>query len=533
MPDVNFHDAIGLTNRIIGTLNIDGYVMGQATVTLGADLPAYLAVKGAPIDVKIGVPGTLFEVTAISGSGNRILTITRDTQTADADYPQGTPVYLEISARTLERFRDVQFLTAVDETSKLPNSAPVSSVLVSDLSDGANVIMEGDARLTDDRDPTAHAATHELGGLDEILLENMATAETDTTLTAHPDGLGGVVWGPDLGSGGGGGGASEDYVLIQEQQAQNTNGSNITANTWQKRVLNTEVVDTASIASIASDQITLAAGTYRCRARGVVYTPQNHQMRLYNVTDSVVIAVGLSQLSQSGGNNEDVAELTCRFTLASTKTLELQHNASVAGIFGVPRNVTTEIYAEIEFWRESAPVTPGLVLLEEHIASASAQLDFTAWRDDALYDDYLIKLSNIRPVTDAVDLLMRMSTDGGSSYDSGANYGWRAFIFTTGATAVGGAEGGATSIPLNYAVGHLGNDANRSYNATIYLYAPGGANYKEVSGQILYFSQDSFRVSGNIGGSYESTTAVDALRFFMSSGNIASGTISIYGLAKS
>jgi hypothetical protein len=34
------------------------------------------------------------------------------------------------------------------------------------------------------------------------ILENLATAETDTSLVPHPDGLGGVEWGAESGGGG-------------------------------------------------------------------------------------------------------------------------------------------------------------------------------------------------------------------------------------------------------------------------------------------------------------------------------------------
>lgn len=42
------------------------------------------------------------------------------------------------------------------------------------LEDGVAVILEGDARLSDDRTPTAHAASHKSGGGDELALDELA-----------------------------------------------------------------------------------------------------------------------------------------------------------------------------------------------------------------------------------------------------------------------------------------------------------------------------------------------------------------------
>lgn len=50
-----------------------------------------------------------------------------------------------------------------------------------------------------------HASRHEDGGADELEVEDLATAETDTDLVLRPDGGGGVIWAADSGSGGGGG----------------------------------------------------------------------------------------------------------------------------------------------------------------------------------------------------------------------------------------------------------------------------------------------------------------------------------------
>src|SRR6185369_9561840 len=63
-----------------------------------------------------------------------------------------------------------------------------------------------------------------------------------------------------------------------------------------------------------------------------------------------------------------------------------------------------------------------LVWLQRQTASASAQLDFTSFLSST-YTAYLFALTNIMPATTNTNLLMRVGTGGGPTYDSGTNYG--------------------------------------------------------------------------------------------------------------
>ena len=79
------------------------------------------------------------------------------------------------------------------------------------------------------------------------------------------------------------------YVLVQDQKSSGTEGGGCTAGTWKTRDLNTEVADTASIASLASNQITLSAGTYRVRANAPGFHVDRHKARLQDGKRSVGI----------------------------------------------------------------------------------------------------------------------------------------------------------------------------------------------------------------------------------------------------
>lgn len=176
-----------------------------------------------------------------------------------------------------------------------------------------------------------------------------------------------------------------------------------------------------------------------------------------------------------------------------------------------------------------------LVLLEQHTASASATLDFTTCIS-ATYDEYLIELVNLVPATSDVALRMRMGTGGGPTYDTGANYGWGIFIWRAAGTAVTGGETGQSFIGLNYgAGGTLGINTSTNYGLSghVRLFSPGDTTlYKEVEGEVHYLDAEPFRIGATITGSYQSSTAVTAFQFYMSSGNIASGIIRVYGIAK-
>lgn len=169
-----------------------------------------------------------------------------------------------------------------------------------------------------------------------------------------------------------------------------------------------------------------------------------------------------------------------------------------------------------------------MVFLAEQTASSSAQLDFTTGIS-ATYESYVFIVLNLVPATNNVALYVRLSTDGGSTFDSGSNYSWANWRFNTGGSGVNSADN-ATVIDIAGEATISNTASDGGYVATFELSNPGSAShYKAVYGQN--------RMPGGTSGSvfhgvYKSTTAVNAVRFFMSSGNIASGTIRLYGIAK-
>ena len=178
----------------------------------------------------------------------------------------------------------------------------------------------------------------------------------------------------------------------------------------------------------------------------------------------------------------------------------------------------------------NAPPVSGLVLLEEHTASASASLDFESWYS-ADYDEYQIEFIGIVPATDNTDLRMRMSTNGGSTYDSGSNYSY-AYTNATNAFVAGVGSTSAAFIIVTQGIDIT--VTQNSVGGSMKLIHPGSsALYKMVTMHTATFKNDANFYTQSGTGQYKSATAVNAFRFLMSSGNIASGTIRVYGISKS
>ena len=165
-----------------------------------------------------------------------------------------------------------------------------------------------------------------------------------------------------IGGGGGGGIAfPDDYILIQDQKPQGTNGGTFANGVWKTRDLTVEVADSGAYASLTANQITLQAGTYRARILCPSYNVASNQARLQNITDGTTTFLGTSNYSGYGSGTggvyvvHGISEIIGEFTITSPKVFEVQHicNATQASTgLGVAGNFSVEIYTSTEFWRK-------------------------------------------------------------------------------------------------------------------------------------------------------------------------------------
>lgn len=168
------------------------------------------------------------------------------------------------------------------------------------------------------------------------------------------------------------------------------------------------------------------------------------------------------------------------------------------------------------------------VLIEAKSAANSATIDFSTGIDST-YDEYVIQVQNAIPASSAA-LWVRTSTDGGSTYDSGASdYGYQANSQAINQDSVAQIQVCPTAGAAS------GLSANTSgVCLTLFVAAPSAAAYTQMHWTGSYITSTGLiSPTGDGVGMRKATANVDAIRFLFSTGNIASGKFKLYGIKKS
>ena len=182
---------------------------------------------------------------------------------------------------------------------------------------------------------------------------------------------------------------------------------------------------------------------------------------------------------------------------------------------------------------ETASAGGALVKISSSTASSSATVSFTSGINST-YKEYIFLFNNIHPATDGANIQFQGSTDGGSNYN------------TTITSNYFQSQNNASENALEY---DGGQDLAQSTNfQTILAKEPGNGNDESTSGVLHLFDpsnttfvkhflsvgncEDAEAMSriGFTGGYFNTTSAINAVQFKMSSGNMDAGTITMYGV---
>ena len=199
--------------------------------------------------------------------------------------------------------------------------------------------------------------------------------------------------------------------------------------------------------------------------------------------------------------------------------LNLANNSSLANITALPSSISGG----------------AMTLISEQTASSSATISFTSGIDDT-YDSYVFKFYNIHPATDNVEFQFNMSIDGGSNYNvTKTSTFFRALHDESDANA-----------RLEYRTGQdlaqgtgfqtfnirLGNGNDECFVGNLFLYSPSSTTFVKHFMSVSNDYGDNNQSDVHYLAGYGNTTsAINAVQFKMSSGNIDSGVIKLYGIS--
>jgi hypothetical protein len=213
--------------------------------------------------------------------------------------------------------------------------------------------------------------------------------------------------------------------------------------------------------------------------------------------------------------------------------LSLGNNLTTGGIFKPTAVNNTSVNNVTDF----AGIAGGgtLILLSTQTASASASISFTSGIDST-YDEYVFKFINCHPASNNVYLDFQGSTDSGSSYNTTITASFfRAYQSedNSGATLVYVDAGQAQGTSYQNLSRGIGNGSDECVNGYLHLFNPSDTTFVKHFLSVTQINDSAYSQNTYVGGYFNTTSAIDAVSFKMSSGNIDDGIIKMYGVAKS
>ena len=148
------------------------------------------------------------------------------------------------------------------------------------------------------------------------------------------------------------------------------------------------------------------------------------------------------------------------------------------------------------------------------------------------YNIYLFEINTLKPVQDNVDLRMCVGTSSSDAdmFDNAGNnrtaVGWYYYNGTT--HGHDGSDASQDSIIRSH---QTGDNTGFGLSATIHLYNPTNTSINtHAKAHMIAYQKDEYTQIKNIAGYRLGATDDAFVKFFFSANNIASGTITLYGI---
>ena len=214
-----------------------------------------------------------------------------------------------------------------------------------------------------------------------------------------------------------------------------------------------------------------------------------------------------------------------------TITRSFANNITTSGVL-LPASLTNNSIANVTAYN-AAIATGNMVLISSQTASNSASISFTTGINST-YKEYQFYLIDIHPATDGATFQFNLSTDSGSNYNvTKTSSSFEAYNNEAGTSQGVAYDAGrdlAQSTSNQPAGVPIGNASDESLNGSMTLFNPSSTTYVKhfiIDTNGYKTNDESVRLF--IAGYGNTTSAVNAVRFQMSSGNF-DGTILMFGI---
>ena len=179
-----------------------------------------------------------------------------------------------------------------------------------------------------------------------------------------------------------------------------------------------------------------------------------------------------------------------------------------------------------------------LTFISKQTASSSANVSFTSGLTST-YKEYIFYFNNIHPQTSTAEFLVNFSTDSGSNY----NVAKTGTFFTAYQRENGTAFGlvyetvndVAQSTSYHKICNSLDGDADSGLSGSLTIFEPSSSvfvkHYMTEVSKIGAPDTSPYCTRQFTAGYGNTTSAIDAIDFKMSSGNIDAGEITLFGVA--
>jgi len=186
-----------------------------------------------------------------------------------------------------------------------------------------------------------------------------------------------------------------------------------------------------------------------------------------------------------------------------------------------------------------------MVLIKTLTASSSANLSFVHGSSDVVLDStypiYVFKFINCHPANDGQQLYMSGSVNSGSNYEATSK--------TTTCFRAYHTEGGSSGTLAYYTGGDLANSTDSQFlsveasnendhgvSGTFTLFNPSSTTFVKhfiSSSNSIYNDSSDFSMNFYVAGYFNTTSAINGIRFRFNTGNMDVGTIKLYGIKDS